>query len=122
MPATHTPSASDMLEKIEALMWGTVVDDAAQLPDVLGTAATDWVTYLPFPDRAIMATAWQHHDNMQSAWSRAAQSHGPTSAQARQAQVSATKASSAKDAAIVAAMQTARNLILATVIDYDSRE
>ena len=112
------PSAATIAEKltaIESAAWIHVLDDADRLPDVFGMAPADWITVLPAPDRAILATAWCHDVASHEALVAAVMQNGAESVQAEQARKIADKAGRLKAAAAQSVMRTARSVMFASL-------
>ena len=116
--STDIPS---MLAVIESRAWQGVLDaaQAGTLPVVHDVQATEWLGYMPMPDRASLATTFQNEIYTLELWAQATTKHGMDSRAAHLAREQATKASNLKYEALSSAMGTARSIMFACVAEED---
>ena len=116
--STDIPS---MLAVIESRAWQGVLDAAqtGTLPVVHDVQATEWLGYMPMPDRASLATTFQNEIYTLELWAQATTKHGMDSQAAHLAREQATKASNLKYEALSSAMGTARSIMFACVAEAD---
>lgn len=117
-PPVDIPS---MLAVIESRAWQGVLDAAqtGTLPVVHDVQATEWLEYMPMPDRASLATTFQNEIYTLELWAQATTKHGMDSRAAHLAREQATKASNLKYEALSSAMGTARSIMFACVAEAD---
>ena len=69
-------TTSEMLTLVHAHAWMHVMDDASQLPSVLGMSAQVWLTVLPQEEQANLAVHYQNVVHATARWECAVQAHG----------------------------------------------
>ena len=87
------------------------------MPDLLGTAASDWLEYLPILDRAALSTAFHYEIMMLKAWEQATIEHGANATKTSAARSEAVRAAGIKHNVVMSAMHTAKSIITSGITD-----